>query len=64
MRRFVLLALLAASLAGCDRHAGLPIHLADDPTIRRDVPFVTWGGVVSIMDHLVRRLCLASQRPT
>jgi hypothetical protein len=50
MRGFVLLALLASSLAGCggDRSAGLPIHLVDDPKIRRDVPFVTWGEVVSL----------------
>lgn len=61
MRRFVLLALLAASLAGCDRQAGLPIHLADDPTIRRDGPFVTWGGIV-FLDGVPRQV-LSSSAP-
>jgi hypothetical protein len=49
MRRFMLLALLAASLAGCGGRPGeLPIHLVDDPKIRREIPFVTWGEVVSL----------------
>jgi hypothetical protein len=49
MRRLMVLALLAASVAGCGGRAGeLPIHLVDDPKIRRDVPFVTWGEVVSL----------------
>ena len=49
MRRFLLLALLAASVAGCGSRSGdLPIHLVDDPKVRRDVPFVTWGGIVSL----------------
>jgi hypothetical protein len=61
MRRFVLLALLAASLAGCDRSAGLPIHLADDPQIRREVPFITWGGVV-FLDGVPRQV-LSSSAP-
>jgi hypothetical protein len=49
MRRFLLLALLAASVAGCGgRSSDLPIHLVDDPKVRRDVPFVTWGGIVAL----------------
>jgi hypothetical protein len=45
----MLLALLAAGAAGCGgRSDDLPIHLIDDPKIRRDVPFVAWGEVVSL----------------
>jgi hypothetical protein len=63
MYRFALLALVAASLAGCgDRTPGLPIHLVDDPGIRRDVPFVTFGGIV-FMDGVPRPV-LSSATPT
>jgi hypothetical protein len=56
MSRLALLALLAASVAGCgDPSARLPIHLVDDPGIRRDVPFVTFGGTVP-MDGVPRRV--------
>jgi hypothetical protein len=46
MNRLVFLALLVASVAGCGSRSDLPIHLVDDPKVRRDDPFVKWGDVV------------------
>ena len=58
-----LAAALAASMAGCSRERadGLPIRLVGDPGIKRDAPFVTWGGVV-VLDG-VSRPVLSSAAP-
>lgn len=57
-----LLAVLTAA-AGCggEPSARMPLRLVDDPGIRHDVPFVTWGGVVTLEG--VPRPVLSSSAP-
>jgi hypothetical protein len=64
MGRVAILAMaaaLAASLTGCgrERPAGQPIRLVGDPGIKRDAPFLTWGGVVAL-DGVPRPVISAS----